>query len=71
MQEYHLDLNQIGDLTFKQFSILTGELERQSEEIGKAGVQKESNVEVVSTHEDGVAAVKKFHAMGMGNPKNA
>ena len=74
MQEYHLSLEQIGDLTLEQFQIMTRELERQSEEMKKEtksahAATGEKEMETISTPEQRAAFIKKMHCMGVGIPE--
>lgn len=70
MQEYPLNLEQVGDLTFTQFNILLGELARQNEEAEKAhGKGSEPKTQVLKTREQTKKWVDGMHARGIGKPK--
>lgn len=71
MQECHLNLDQIGDLTLVQYETIIRELERQDEEVEKQskepGGGPASNR--LETKKQQQAWVRSMHGKGIGKPK--
>lgn len=73
MQEFSLNLEQIGDLTFTQFIIMLEELARQSEEMNKetksdGAATGGDEMKTINTPEQRAAFIRQQHAMGVGRP---